>query len=205
MEAAEGGETGDEVGQMNDLEDKESREFAARKGAFDKWLESTLGFSFGTFDEGRNDWTIAIRLHAMIETALNHMLTTHFKIPELAEVFAKMDTSDMKRGKLAFVMRLKLLPREHIEFIQKFSELRNFLVHNAGNFKLKLTEYPSKIKGGQGWIKLLARLGAKHIGDKQGEDAAIRFVEKTAMPTLRFVCFLILEHIFRSSGAYLPS
>lgn len=203
MEAAEGRETGDEVKDMENFEFVQPPEVVARLEAFTEWAEETLGFSLRTKDS--DDWAAVIRYHAMIEAALNHLLIAHFKMPELAEVFPKMDNSDMKRGKLAFVLRLGLLPKEHIDFIQMFSELRNFMVHNASNFRLKIAEYPSKIDRGAKWIKLLALLGGGHIESKRGRQAALKFAETCAHAAFRGACFSVLEHIFKSSGTYLPS
>ena len=116
-------------------------EVRAQLAAFNKWAIETLKLPPGFFDEiwqSKNDWTLVIMLHAMIETALNHLLISQFGRPELEEVFPHMDNSDMRRGKLAFICRLKLLPPDHVSFIQQFSSIRNKLVHNAINFGFSL-------------------------------------------------------------------
>jgi hypothetical protein len=43
-----------------------------------------------------------------------------------------MEVGDRRKGKLAFIKALDLLPSEQRSFIQKFCELRNRLVHGVG-------------------------------------------------------------------------
>jgi hypothetical protein len=107
---------------------------------FSAWARATLGDSV----DGiliQNDWTFIITLHAMIETALNAALVKQFDAPELSGVIAKLETSNMATGKIAFAKTLKILDPRSVVFIQKLSELRNFCVHDIRNFKFDLDKH----------------------------------------------------------------
>src|SRR5205809_316168 len=97
------------------------------------WMGKTLGFE----PKGKiahNDWTLIVKLHAMVETALNAALVKQVAAPKLANVIAKLDTSNTATGKVAFAKALEILDRSSIVFLQKLSELRNLCVHDIRNF-----------------------------------------------------------------------
>lgn len=107
---------------------------------FSKWMRGTLGDNVnGTFSD--NDWTFTVKLHAMIETALNAALVRHFDAPELSGVIAKLDTGNTATGKIAFAKALKILEPSSVVFVQKLSQLRNFCVHDIRNFNFDLSVY----------------------------------------------------------------
>lgn len=58
-------------------------------------LESRVGVSPGFFrcllDE--DDWSFVIKLHALFEAACTHLLLYHFKEPNLARVFSRLELS----------------------------------------------------------------------------------------------------------------
>jgi hypothetical protein len=104
-----------------------------------QWMRKTLGENAeveGKFAD--SDWTFIVKLHAMIETALNAALVKQFAAPELSRVIAKLDTSNPKTGKVAFAKALQILDPQSGVFIQKLSELRNLCVHDIRNFKFNL-------------------------------------------------------------------
>jgi hypothetical protein len=107
---------------------------------FSEWMRATLGDNVtGTFSD--NDWTFIVKLHAMIETALNAALVRHFDAPELSGVIAKLDTANTATGKIAFAKALTILEPSSVVFVQKLSELRNFCVHDIRNFTFDLGTY----------------------------------------------------------------
>ena len=118
---------------------------SAYLSALRKWMRETIGIE----DEGnifpKNDWLLIIKLHAMIEAALNRSLSIQFGLPELDRVIGKLDTSNGSIGKVAFAKALKILRNQSIAFIQKLSELRNICVHDIRNFKFDLTTHLSKL------------------------------------------------------------
>ena len=123
------------------------------------WMHSKLLVTddFLTRFSSDDDWTFIIKLHAMIEAGLNHMLLKQFNNEELSKVIARLETSNPKTGKLAFIKAFKILPEEYILFIRNLSEIRNFCVHDPKNFSYNLKEdvgsYEEKKK--KQWIKFV--------------------------------------------------
>lgn len=109
-----------------------------------KWMEETLGIQASS-EMPENDWMLIIKLHAMIEAALNSALSRQFGVPALEKVIARLDTSDGSRGKAAFAKALGVLDNPSIKFLQKLSELRNSCVHNIRNFQFDLTKHLAEI------------------------------------------------------------
>lgn len=108
-------------------------------------LETKLGISPGFFQsldsESENDWSFIIKVHALIEAAISHLLTEHLRKPELADLFSRLDISNKVTGKAAFVKALGLLGEPERRFISSMSELRNKLVHDVRNVNFDLSEY----------------------------------------------------------------
>ena len=73
------------------------------------WMRAQFGWEEGKAMPWNNDWTLIIALHAMIETALNGALLKELEKPGLAEVLAKLDTSNQSTGKVAFAKALGIL------------------------------------------------------------------------------------------------
>jgi hypothetical protein len=118
---------------------------------FRAWLNETIGIS-ETFHEGLrddDDWTFIIKLHAMIEAGLNHLLNHHFDNPLLAATFARLETSDKRTGKIAFVQACDLLPQPCVRFIRALSEVRNLLVHDVRNFGFDLSAHETGMDSNQ--------------------------------------------------------
>jgi DNA-binding MltR family transcriptional regulator len=118
-------------------------------------LEQKLGLKRGFFEsldgDDENDWSFIIKVHALIEAAISHLLTEHMEQPELAEIFSRLDMSNKATGKAAFVDALGLLEKPERRFISSLSELRNKLVHDVRNVNFNLTEHVESMeKKGQG-------------------------------------------------------
>lgn len=88
-----------------------------------------------------DDWSLVIKLHALVETALNNLITVSIGDNRLLEIVMRLDTSDKQRGKMAFIKALDLLPVEARAFVHKLSELRNDLVHNISSFDFSLEKW----------------------------------------------------------------
>lgn len=108
-------------------------------------LEANLGLKQGFFEsldsDDENDWSFVIKAHALAEAAVSHLLTEAIKLPELADLFSRLDMSNKTTGKAAFVKALGLLGEEERRFVSAFSELRNRLVHDVRNVNFDLLEY----------------------------------------------------------------
>jgi len=103
-------------------------------------LESKIGVPRNFFRNlnDADDWSFVIKLHALFEAACSHLLLFHFKEPELAEVFNRLELSNKTTGKIAFLGKLGLLDKENRRFISILSELRNSLVHDVRNAEFSL-------------------------------------------------------------------
>jgi hypothetical protein len=138
------------------------REFAARQlncyiaylvmemnETADEWkepadaLEKGLGLPEGFLEGLRNedDWSFIIKVHALMEASVSHLLVQHFGDERLGTIFDFLELSDKRRGKIAFVSALDLLAVECRRFLSKLSEIRNSLVHNIKNVGFDLSGY----------------------------------------------------------------
>ena len=96
-------------------------------------LQRDLGIE-GRFLEkliDEDDWSFVIKSHAFIEAALSHLISDSISEPTLDSIFANLETSNQKSGKLAFIKKLNLLDKDARGFIRALSELRNSLVHDV--------------------------------------------------------------------------
>jgi len=120
--------------------DAQSGEFDSVE-AFWSWMREFIGFDLWKESGEISDWTLVVKCHAMIETALNEALVRHFSEPDLGPIISKLETSNSRTGKVAFVKALKILEPEQTVFIQKLSEARNFCVHDIRNFDFTIEKY----------------------------------------------------------------
>ncbi len=94
------------------------------------------GFLLGLYTH-EDDWSFVIKSHAFLEAALTHLLADHLGKDDLVPVFAYLETSNVRTGKLAFVKAFDLLDKGARRFIHTLSELRNDLVHEVSNVNFK--------------------------------------------------------------------
>ncbi len=81
-----------------------------------------------------------IKSHAFLEAALTHLLADHLGKEDLLPVFAYLETSNVRTGKLAFVKAFDLLDKGARRFIHTLSELRNDLVHEVSNVNFNFAD-----------------------------------------------------------------
>src|SRR5690242_8323284 len=74
-----------------------------------------------------DDWSFVIKVHALIEAAVTHLLVIASGKNELENIYTFLELSDSRTGKLAFVRELGLLENKYRRFIKTLSELRNKL------------------------------------------------------------------------------
>ena len=110
-------------------------------------LEEAFGLPQKFIDSliNEDDWSLVIKSHALLESACADMLCHYFGKYELDDIFAHLDMSNKKCGKIAFISSLKLLSKAERRFISELSELRNMLVHNASNVTFSLENYFSSL------------------------------------------------------------
>jgi len=107
-------------------------------------IEKAVGVKPGFFiallkEEG--DWSFVIKLHALIEAAVTHLLVVKSGAEKLETVYAQLELSDNRKGKLAFVRELGLLDSMYRRLIVTLSEIRNRFVHDIKNVNITLEEY----------------------------------------------------------------
>jgi len=105
-------------------------------------LELDLGLPKGFCNKllEEDDWSFVIKLHALLESALSELITRALQRKQLSDIFSRIEMSNTKTGKLAFVRALNLLPAGHIQFMRKLSELRNVIAHKIQNTGINLVE-----------------------------------------------------------------
>lgn len=116
-------------------------------------LEKELVIREGFLESLRNedDWSFIIKVHALLEGAVSHLLCKTLGHDQLSEVFSFIELSNKRSGKIAFIKALSLLDKPDRRFISSLSELRNQLVHDISNVDFDLKEYvaslsPAKFK-----------------------------------------------------------
>lgn len=109
------------------------------------WMTHSLGVdkSFLEGEMPKDDWTLIIRLHALIEAALTNSIVKEFRSPKIKKIIEKLDTSNQSTGKLAFAGALSILDEKAIKYVVLLSELRNLCAHHARNFYLDLKTHLS--------------------------------------------------------------
>ena len=106
-------------------------------------LERELSISAGFFVSLRkeqSDWAFVVKLHALFEAAITYLLVHYFGEENIESIFANLQMSDMKVGKIAFVNKLGLLDKEDISFIRLLSEIRNEYTHMIKNINAPLID-----------------------------------------------------------------
>jgi len=114
---------------MSSEESGDSFDLGRTLRALEEDLQLTQGFFRSLASE--NDWSFVIKSHALVETALSHLLAVAVRDPRTVEIFARMETSNGRTGKLAFLKTMQLLDDHSVRFIRSLSELRNDLVHDV--------------------------------------------------------------------------
>jgi hypothetical protein len=114
-------------------------------------LEEDLELPTGFFEDlaHEDDWSFVIKLHALIEAALTHLLVETIARPSLHDIFSRIDTSNVQTGKLAFADKLGLVSTDVKRFIRTLSELRNSFVHDVSNVKVDLTSFVKRLPPGK--------------------------------------------------------
>jgi hypothetical protein len=110
---------------------------------FGKWLNESVGISRALLDslDKDDDWTFIIKMHGILEAALNHLILGRLHEPKLADIVSHLETNDRRTGKIAFIKAYDLLPSRACLFVRMLSEVRNRAVHDVKNFDLDLIKY----------------------------------------------------------------
>ncbi|QIN79349.1 hypothetical protein GBA65_13445 [Rubrobacter marinus] len=106
-------------------------------------LEENLQLPIGFFEAlvQEDDWSFIIKLHALMEAAVTHLVVETIAKPSLQDIFARIDMSNTQTGKLAFADKLELLSKDVRRFVRTLSELRNEFVHDVSNVNVDLIAF----------------------------------------------------------------
>ena len=125
-----------------------------RAALFDtvKKLETEIGVTPGFLErlltEG-DDWSFVIKVHAVAETALTHLLTAGVGRKELRDLFASLTMGDPRRGKLAVAAKLRLLDPGRRAFFLGLGKIRNWFVHDVKSVGLRIEDFVNSLQPNQ--------------------------------------------------------
>jgi len=110
-------------------------------------IETNLGLKPGFFSDLRkdDDWSFLIKVHALMESVCSHLLTSYFSDIKFKDIFSRLEMSDTKKGKVAFLRAAGLIIKEEASFIRGLSELRNEMVHNIEGIHFKFSDHIAKL------------------------------------------------------------
>jgi hypothetical protein len=91
-----------------------------------------------------SDWSFVIKLHALFEAALTHLLEASLQKPELGEFISRMNTSG-RLGKVAMARALELVDKEQARYLELLSRMRNDCVHDVRNVSFTLSAHAEKV------------------------------------------------------------
>src|SRR6185369_4595310 len=117
-------------------------------GQLQRALGIPNGFLDGLGDD--EDWAFVIKIHALMESSVNHQIIAALKEDRLKKFVARLDTSNSASGKLAIVKALDLLPPKLQKFMTGFSTLRNTFVHDAKHLAYSINECLRSMEGSKG-------------------------------------------------------
>ena len=93
-----------------------------------------------------DDWSFVVKLNALIEAALTHLLVEDVGRAELRDAFANTELANAKTGKIAFAYTLGLIGKEERRFIQKLAEARNAFVHDVRRVGMSIPDFTKALK-----------------------------------------------------------
>lgn len=119
-----------------------------------------------------DDWSFVIKVHALIEAAVTHLLVAAIKDQRLVSVFQMLELSNSRTGKAAFLDALELIDSPQKRFIRKLSELRNSLVHDVRNVSFSFGEHIASLDCNQKkqWKIAFGYYGEWQTGDEVRES-----------------------------------
>lgn len=114
-------------------------------------FEQELGLPVGFYVNllvKEDDWSFVIKLHALVEAAVSHLLATNCG-DKLLDVFVRLELSNDTTGKLAFAKALDIIDADERKFVRKLSEIRNSFAHDVRQAGATLPAFVSKLDGNQ--------------------------------------------------------
>jgi hypothetical protein len=179
-------------------------------------IENQLGLPTGfllSLYTHEDDWSFVIKSHAFLEAALTHLLADHLGKVDLLPIFAYLETSNVRTGKLAFVKAFDLLDKGARRFIHTLSELRNDLVHEVSNVGFKFETHVAQLtdKERKEFIGAFdyAFVEVAQAGQRQMDDRLRATLDRIVLTAPRLalvsgVAMIGLDIYFRNRGVETP-
>jgi hypothetical protein len=113
-------------------------------------LEQDLGLPLGFFNRlgEEPDWSFVIKLHALFEAAITHLLEAKLKEPGLQKFVANLNMGG-QFGKLSLVKSLEVLPPLLLRYIEALSAVRNDCIHDVRNVDFEFKRYIASLSEGK--------------------------------------------------------
>jgi hypothetical protein len=122
-------------------------------------LEMALGLPEGFTRTlvGEDDWSFVIRSHALVESAVTHLLSQVVD-PRLSRVFRAMPLGGGRASRLACIDALAIFDSPTIEFVRRLSDLRDRLLHDVADIRFSLADFFAGLSPGERcrWATVLA-------------------------------------------------
>lgn len=114
-------------------------------------FELDLSLPEGFFQDllHEDDWSFVIKLHALTEAAVTHVITQELGRQELADIITSLSTSNDRNGKIAFARALGCLSDADIRFIRELSGIRNRFAHDVRHAGKTLAQHVSSMSAHQ--------------------------------------------------------
>jgi hypothetical protein len=106
-------------------------------------LEKDLGLPGGWYFSlvaEKSDWAFVLKLHALFEAALTHLIEAKLNLPELRRYLDRLNMGG-RSGKLALAVALNVIEQKHVRFIEALSTIRNYCIHDVRNVAFVFGQY----------------------------------------------------------------
>jgi hypothetical protein len=113
--------------------------------ALEQELGITEGFLTSLMNTDVDDWSFVIKLHALTEAALTHLITIALGREELRDFFAEMQMGHARRGKIGIARRLSLIDDRLVKFIMALGRIRNRFAHRPHSVGDRIEQFVDSI------------------------------------------------------------
>jgi hypothetical protein len=113
----------------------------------EKELEPELELPKGFFRQlyQADDWTFIIKLHALIESALTHLIDSLFETDSVVSFLGTLDIGGGRHSKVALLQIMNQIEPDEAKVVRGLSKIRNRLVHNIRHVAFDLKAYAREL------------------------------------------------------------
>ncbi|MCQ8896390.1 hypothetical protein NQT62_08090 [Limnobacter humi] len=113
---------------------------SARIESLETALKITPGFFWKLCDQG-DDWSFLIKVHALLEMAIGHLIQQRIGIPELDSLIEKASLNGGTTSKIKIASALSLIDKDTTNFVDALSNLRNKAAHRIDSVALTMDDF----------------------------------------------------------------